>query len=139
MDIQLIIVILCIAAAAYYFGPRIYTSIRKGKCGCCDGDCDSAKKARAAAPLPMLKPNALKANASNLSQKNKRPAFQPPLLRFVVSADREPNQPRHKPGLFLPFERACSYSTSPHKLSIAQALPVLLICGFEVSVQCQQQ
>ena len=44
MDIQLIIVILCIAAAAYYFGRRILTSTRKGKCGCCDGDCDSAKK-----------------------------------------------------------------------------------------------
>ena len=44
MDIQLIIVLLCIAAAAYYFGRRIYTSIRKGKCGCCDGGCDSAKK-----------------------------------------------------------------------------------------------
>ena len=42
MDIQLIIVILCIAAAAYYFGRRIYTSIRKGKCGCCDGGCDKA-------------------------------------------------------------------------------------------------
>ena len=40
MDTQLIIVMLCIAAAAYYFGRRVYTSIRKGKCG----GCDSAKK-----------------------------------------------------------------------------------------------
>ena len=44
MDIQLIIVILCVAAAAWYFGRRIYTSIRKGKCGCCDGGCDAAHK-----------------------------------------------------------------------------------------------
>ncbi|QCC84830.1 FeoB-associated Cys-rich membrane protein [Desulfovibrio desulfuricans] len=44
MDTQLIIVMLCIAAAAYYFGRRVYTSIRKGKCGGCDGGCDSAKK-----------------------------------------------------------------------------------------------
>jgi len=44
MDTQLIIVILCVGAAAYYFGRRVYTSIRQGKCGCCEGGCDSAKK-----------------------------------------------------------------------------------------------
>ena len=44
MDIQLIIVILCIIAAAYYFGRRVYTAVRKGKCGCCDGGCDDGKK-----------------------------------------------------------------------------------------------
>ncbi len=44
MDTQLIIVILCIAAAAYYFGRRVYMAVSKGKCGCCDGDCGDAKK-----------------------------------------------------------------------------------------------
>ena len=44
MDIQLIIVILCIIAAAYYFGRRIYTAVSKGKCGCCDGGCGDGKK-----------------------------------------------------------------------------------------------
>ncbi len=44
MDIQLIIVILCIVAAGYYFARRVYTSIRRGKCGCCDGDCADSKK-----------------------------------------------------------------------------------------------
>ena len=44
MDIQLVIVILCIAAAALYFARRVYTSISRGKCGCCDGDCGDSKK-----------------------------------------------------------------------------------------------
>ena len=44
MDIQLIIVILCIIAAAYYFGRRVYTAVSKGKCGCCDGGCGDGKK-----------------------------------------------------------------------------------------------
>ena len=75
MDIQLIIVILCIAAAAYYFGSRIYTSIRKGKCGCCDGGCDSAKKSSCGCTPQIPKPSALKASGSNLSKKNKPPVF----------------------------------------------------------------
>lgn len=43
MDIQLIIVIVCIAAAAFYFGRRMIRALRKGQCGCCDGGCNDKK------------------------------------------------------------------------------------------------
>jgi len=42
MDTQLIIVIVCIAAAACYFARRIYLGVTRGKCGCCDSGCGDA-------------------------------------------------------------------------------------------------
>lgn len=37
MDMQTIIVVVCVAAAAVYFGLRMYRAIRKGQCACCEG------------------------------------------------------------------------------------------------------
>lgn len=43
MDIQLIIVALCIAAAAFFVIRRMVRAMRKGQCGCgCDSGCGSA-------------------------------------------------------------------------------------------------
>ncbi len=36
MDIQMLIVIVCIAAAVLYFARRMYRSVKSGKCACCD-------------------------------------------------------------------------------------------------------
>lgn len=42
MDIQLIIVILCVAGALFFMGRRFYRCLRKGQCSC--GCEDSGKK-----------------------------------------------------------------------------------------------
>ena len=44
MDIQLLIVIICIAAAVYYFVRRMYRSVRSGKCACCDDSSSREKR-----------------------------------------------------------------------------------------------
>lgn len=39
MDIQLILVIVCVAAALFFIGRRFYRCLRKGQCSCgCESD-----------------------------------------------------------------------------------------------------
>lgn len=44
MDIQLIIVILCVVAALFFIGRRFYRCLRKGQCSCGCGDGGESKK-----------------------------------------------------------------------------------------------
>lgn len=46
MDIQLIIVIICVAAALFFIGRRFFRCLRKGQCscGCGDGVGNNGKK-----------------------------------------------------------------------------------------------
>lgn len=47
MDIQLIVVALCIAGAAFFIIRRMVRALNKGQCGCgCDSGCKGADKAK---------------------------------------------------------------------------------------------
>ncbi|WP_165071518.1 hypothetical protein [Desulfovibrio sp. ZJ200] len=48
MDIQLILVLLCIAGALVFMGRRFYRCLRKGHCSCgCEDSGDGKKNCRA--------------------------------------------------------------------------------------------
>ncbi|WP_241160211.1 hypothetical protein [Desulfovibrio sp. ZJ369] len=48
MDIQLILVLLCIAGALFFMGRRFYRCLRKGHCSCgCEGSGNGKKSCRA--------------------------------------------------------------------------------------------
>ena len=49
MDMQLVIVALCIAGAAFFIIRRMLRAMRKGQCGCsCDNACSNAGRPREA-------------------------------------------------------------------------------------------
>ena len=50
MDMQLLLIIICVAAALFFIGRRFYRCLRKGQCSCgCEND-GKKTAARAAAP-----------------------------------------------------------------------------------------